>query len=95
MAELATNIYLYALDKQQLQERVQRPDVHRSAEREDADVEDDQGVRLEYGGNWNPEPGGWRRLANFIHNDGGRGSGGDDGEARGGEAHQGLHSWRT
>ena len=25
-------------------------------------------ARLEYNGNWDPEPGGWRRLANFMHN---------------------------
>jgi hypothetical protein len=24
--------------------------------------------RLQYGGNWDPEPGGWRRLANLMHN---------------------------
>jgi hypothetical protein len=27
-------------------------------------------ARLEYPGNWNPEPGGWRRLASVIHNAG-------------------------
>lgn len=26
-------------------------------------------VRLEYAGNWDPEPGGWRRLANLLHNE--------------------------
>ncbi len=25
-------------------------------------------ARLEYGGNWNPEPGGWRRLTAILHN---------------------------
>src|SRR5205814_5818211 len=25
-------------------------------------------ARLEYSGNWDPEPGGWRRLGNFMHN---------------------------
>jgi hypothetical protein len=24
--------------------------------------------RLQYGGNWNPEPGGWTRLSNIMHN---------------------------
>jgi hypothetical protein len=24
--------------------------------------------RVQYGGNWDPEPGGWRRLANLMHN---------------------------
>lgn len=25
-------------------------------------------ARLEYAGNWNPEPGGWRRMAAYMHN---------------------------
>ena len=25
-------------------------------------------ARLEYSGNWNPEPGGWRRIAAYMHN---------------------------
>jgi hypothetical protein len=25
-------------------------------------------ARLQYSGTWDPEPGGWRRLANFMHN---------------------------
>jgi hypothetical protein len=27
-------------------------------------------ARVQYDGNWDPEPGGWRRLANVLHNDG-------------------------
>ena len=27
-------------------------------------------ARLQYNGNWDPEPGGWRRLANVLHNQG-------------------------
>ena len=27
-------------------------------------------ARLQYEGNWDPEPGGWRRLANVVHNQG-------------------------
>jgi hypothetical protein len=27
-------------------------------------------ARLQYEGNWDPEPGGWRRLANVLHNQG-------------------------
>jgi hypothetical protein len=26
-------------------------------------------ARIKYAGNWDPEPGGWRRLANVLHND--------------------------
>jgi hypothetical protein len=26
-------------------------------------------ARLEYGGSWNPEPGGWERLTNLLHNE--------------------------
>ena len=25
-------------------------------------------ARLQYAGNWDPEPGGWRRLAAVLHN---------------------------
>jgi hypothetical protein len=69
LAELATNIYLYALDKAELQGRfkgqtwlVRRNDkVPTSATVKVA--------RLQYGGNWDPEPAGWRRLANILHNE--------------------------
>jgi hypothetical protein len=69
LAELATNIYLYALDKSELQGRykgqtwlVRRNDkIPTSATVKVA--------RLQYGGNWDPEPAGWRRLASIFHND--------------------------
>jgi hypothetical protein len=69
LAELATNIYLYALDKSELQGRykgqtwlVRRNDKVPTA----ATV---KVARLDYGGNWDPEPAGWRRLANLLHNE--------------------------
>jgi hypothetical protein len=64
--QLMANIVLYAVDKQGLQFKGQThlvvPDPAAVA----------QGTikvaRLEYSGNWNPEPGGWRRLAAIFHN---------------------------
>lgn len=69
LAELATNIYLYALDKSELQSRfkgqtylVRRNDKVPTASTVKI-------ARLDYGGNWDPEPAGWRRLANLFHNE--------------------------
>jgi hypothetical protein len=69
LAELAANIYLYALDKSELQGRykgqtylVRRNDKVPTASTVKV-------ARLDYGGNWDPEPAGWRRLANIFHNE--------------------------
>ncbi len=67
-AELAANIYLYSIDKSTLKSKFKGQSY--IVKRDDA-VPAKQTVklaRLEYGGNWNPEPGGWRRLANILHN---------------------------
>jgi hypothetical protein len=68
LAELAANIYLYALDKSTLKSKfkgqtyiVKRNEAVKAAK-------SIQVARLEYGGNWDPEPGGWRRFANLMHN---------------------------
>jgi hypothetical protein len=68
MAQLAANIFLYAIDKQTLLGKfkghghlVQRNDRIKDA----ANV---KVARLEYAGHWNPEPGGWTRLAALMHN---------------------------
>ncbi|HYE18002.1 MAG TPA: DUF4159 domain-containing protein [Tepidisphaeraceae bacterium] len=67
-AELASNIYLYAADKATLKSRFKgQPYVVKKDEK----VKADRSVkiaRLDYGGNWNPEPGGWRRFENVMHN---------------------------
>jgi len=67
-AELAANIYLYAADKSTLKSRFKGQSyiVNR-----DEKIKADRTIkvaRLEYSGNWNLEPGGWRRFANYMHN---------------------------
>jgi hypothetical protein len=64
--ELPTNIYLYAIDKQNALFKGQSylVDV-------DPKVSPTRTVklaRLEYGGDWNPEPAGWRQLAAVLNN---------------------------
>jgi Domain of unknown function (DUF4159) len=65
--QLAANIYLYLADKMHLQYRapsyIVRPDANIAAGKPLAIA------RLYYAGNWNPEPGGWRRLAAVAHNE--------------------------
>jgi len=67
MFQLAANLALYVLDKQHLRSRGQ---THYVAA--DEKVKPTSAVtvaRLEYAGNWDPEPGGWRRLAAVLRND--------------------------
>jgi hypothetical protein len=64
--EPAANIVLYATGKQNL--RVKGSTYLVSA---DSNIRADRSVkvaRLKYGGEWDPEPGGWRRLAAIMHN---------------------------
>jgi hypothetical protein len=65
--QLMINIVLYAVDKEGLRTK---GDTYMVA-RNDAVVATAKVkvARLKYAGNWNPEPGGWRRLANVMHND--------------------------
>jgi Domain of unknown function (DUF4159) len=66
--QLMMNIYLYAVDKQGLRTKGDTFIVKR---RDGVQTENTTPVkiaRLQYDGNWNPEPGGWLRLANILHN---------------------------
>ena len=68
LAEMATNIYLYALDKTTLKSRFKGQSY---IVKRDDKIPAGRAVkvaRLEYAGNWNPEPGGWKRLTNLMHN---------------------------
>jgi len=64
--ELAADIFLYAVDKQHLHEKgdtfILKPD---KAIKPDRTI---KVARLEVGDTWDPEPGGWRRLAVVMHN---------------------------
>ena len=64
--ELAANVFLYAVDKKDLRFKGETHVLAR-----DAKVKPTRTVkvaRLKYNGNWDPEPGGWRRLAVHLHN---------------------------
>jgi hypothetical protein len=68
LAELAANIYLYAADKTTLKSKfkgqtyiVKRDDRVKAAKTMNV-------ARLEYNEFYDPEPGGWRRFANLMHN---------------------------
>ena len=62
--ELGANLVLYAVDRQNLRFRGERfyvPDDPKLATKYDVTV-----ARLKYAGNWDPEPGGWRRFNNVM-----------------------------
>lgn len=64
--QLPANVFLYAVDKQNLRYKGQSHYV-----KPDPTIKADRTIRvarLEYDGNWNPEPGGWQRLAAIMHN---------------------------
>ncbi len=67
MWQLGANIFLYAVDRQNFRLREESHLVHA-----DPKIKPTRTVnlaRLEYASNWNPEPGGWRRLAAVLHNE--------------------------
>jgi hypothetical protein len=64
--ELADDIVLYAIDKKNLTEKGKTFVVTT-----DPAIPTNRTIklaRLQYAGNWNPEPGGWRRMAAILHN---------------------------
>jgi len=64
--QLAADIYLYSIDKKNARLR----GVTNLVNRIDSIQADKQLAiaRLQYDGNWNPEPGGWERLTILMHN---------------------------
>lgn len=65
-AQLMANIFLYAVDKKNLLNKGETYLV-----KADEKIKAKQTVkvaRLDYGAGWDPEPGGWRRLGNLMHN---------------------------
>jgi hypothetical protein len=64
--QLADDIFLYSVDKANFQEKGKTYLVDA-----DSSVTPDRTIkfaRLQYDGNWDPEPGGWRRLAAILNN---------------------------
>jgi hypothetical protein len=68
LAELAANIYLYAVDKTTLKSRFKGQTYIVKRNDKTPASKTMKVARIEYAGNWNPEPGGWRRFANLMHN---------------------------
>ena len=64
--QLPADIFFYAVDKQDLRTRGESYTIARyDAAKATKSI---KLARLQYEGNWDPEPGGWRRLANLLHN---------------------------
>ena len=64
--QLAANIFLYSVDKQNFRTRGQTYLISRfDATKSTRSL---KLARVQYDGNWDPEPGGWRRLSNLMHN---------------------------
>lgn len=64
--ELAADIFFYAVDKRDLRVKGQTYIV--TADPAIQPTRTLKLARIEYGGNWNPEPGGWPRLAGILRN---------------------------
>lgn len=65
--DAAANILLYATDRNHLRVRGDDPFVIR-----DPAIKAHQQAalaRIQYDGNWDPEPGGWRRMQTILHNE--------------------------
>jgi hypothetical protein len=66
--QLGANIILYAVDKRGLRARGDTHLVKREPKKKASKTI--ALARLEYAGNWNPEPGGWRRMVDVMFNRG-------------------------
>jgi hypothetical protein len=65
--QLGADIFFYAVERRNLR---YRGESHLVTADPKVEISRDIPVaRLEYAGNWNPEPGGWRRLTNVLRND--------------------------
>jgi hypothetical protein len=64
--QLMWNLYFYAVDKKDMRFKGQTYIVHANPQVKPSRTA--VVARLEYAGNWNPEPGGWQRLRNVMHN---------------------------
>jgi hypothetical protein len=67
--ELMDNIFLYAIDKGTKGGLRKKGETYIvDIDRTITPIATIKVARLQYTGNWNPEPGGWRRLAAVLHN---------------------------
>jgi hypothetical protein len=65
LAQLMADIFLYSVDKKNLRNKGETYIVTPGPSPATKNV---KVARIEYAGNWNPEPGGWRRLGAVMHN---------------------------
>jgi hypothetical protein len=65
LAQLMADIFLYSVDKKNLRNKGETYIVAATPGAAEKTI---KVARLEYAGNWNPEPGGWRRLSAVMHN---------------------------
>lgn len=66
LTEIAANIYLYAIDKTN---SLYKGQTYLVSKKENVETTKTLRLaRLQYTGNWNPEPGGWQRMAAILHN---------------------------
>ncbi|MGA2498953.1 MAG: DUF4159 domain-containing protein, partial [Tepidisphaeraceae bacterium] len=64
MSQATANLFLYAVDKSNLRNKGENYLIARpGSAKADKKI---KVARLKYGGNWDPEPGGWRRLDNYM-----------------------------
>jgi hypothetical protein len=64
--ELPADLFLYSVDKQYLRRRGETYLV--TADEKIKATKTIKVARIQHGGNWDPEPGGWRRLSAVLHN---------------------------
>jgi hypothetical protein len=65
LAQLMANIFLYSVDKKNLRNKGETYIVAPGPSPASKTI---KVARIEYPGNWNPEPAGWRRLSAVMHN---------------------------
>jgi hypothetical protein len=68
LSQLTTNLFLYAVDKQNLRYKGDTYLV-KTKDKKSAAAKTIKIARLQYSGNWDPEPGGWRRLNALLQNE--------------------------
>jgi len=67
LSQLSTDIFLYAVDKQNL--RYKGDTYLVNVKEKTSPAKTIKVARLQYSGNWDPEPGGWRRLNALMQNE--------------------------
>ena len=67
VSQLMADIFQYAVDKKGMRHKGQTYLIQADAKKKASQTV--KVARVQHAGNWDPEPAGWRRLANAMHND--------------------------